>query len=127
MAGVEGLDGRPQIRDRIPTEDEIYHQHESEEGLALVMSGEVRRWEEECARAVRAAGRRATDGERMGVFDSADGHERPSFVGRYTGSARVTPGQLEREYGTPDPVEIAKEASKDNSGDEPHIVYAQTA
>jgi hypothetical protein len=103
MSGEEGLNGHTQNGDRVPTFDEVFDAFEAEQELAPVISYEVSNWEEDCARAVRAAGRRGRDEARRGSLDSVGGHERPEFVGRYSGSARVTPGLLEREYGTPDP------------------------
>jgi hypothetical protein len=102
MSGEEGLNGHTQNGDRVPTFDEVFDAFEAEQELAPVISYEVSNWEEDCARAVRAAGRRGRDEARRGSLDSVGGHERPEFVGRYSGSARVTPGLLEREYGVTD-------------------------
>jgi hypothetical protein len=105
--GAEGLnDQTTQNGDYVPTVNQVFDAFEAEQELAVVISGDVRRWEEDCARAVRAAGRRGTHEGRHGSFDSTDGHERPDFVGRYPGKATVTPQLLEREYGSPDPSEV---------------------
>jgi hypothetical protein len=111
MSGAEGLDDQAtQNGDHVPTVDEIYDQFEAEQGLAIVMADEVRDWIEDCARAVRAAGRRGLDGIRQGSLDSIDGHERFGFAGRYAGKAAVTPQLLEREWGTSDPTSITEAA-----------------
>lgn len=111
MGRAERLDGQAaQNGNQVPTVDEVYDQFEAEQGLALVMGDEVRRWEEDCARAVRAAGRRGLDGTKQGSLDSIDGHERIGFSGRYAGKAEVTPQLLEREWGASDPSTIVEAA-----------------
>lgn len=97
---------------QLPSVDEVYDAFEQEQELAMVISGDVSTWEEQQARAVRAAGHLGTEEGRRGMRERtfADREKLP-FIGRYVGKAAVTPKLLEREYGSPDPNEVFYEAT----------------
>jgi hypothetical protein len=74
------------------------------EGEPVVPERDLLDWIQDRAQAVRDAGRRGTWTDRRDTRGrSFANRERPSFVGRYRGSCKVTPQMLNVEFGGLDP------------------------